>query len=93
MIILLGIFLYLLIGVGVLSILLWHDRHVKDSFDTWISDIEEFQVLAVVFWIFPLMWIILWAIYKAVQGFIRLIQVFFTTLVYTVGAIIKGNKE
>lgn len=89
--VILGIFLYLLIGVGVLEIVKWHDRNV-DWVDTWIM-FEEFEVLCVVFWILPLMLIVFWLLYLGLYQFIRITRIFFTTIVYTVIALVKGDKE
>ena len=87
--VILGILLYLLIGVGVLEIVKWHDRNV-DWVDAWIM-FDEFEVLCVVFWIFPLMWIVFWLLYKGLYQFIRITRIFFTTIVYTVIALLKGE--
>lgn len=89
--VILGIFLYLLIGVGVLEIVKWHDRNV-DWVDAWIM-FEEFEVLCVVFWFIPLTLIVFWLLYLGLYQFIRITRIFFTTIVYTVIALVKGDKE
>lgn len=87
--IILGIFLYLLIGVGVLNIMLWHDRNVGD-FDEWIID-DVMKFLVVLLVPMSLMWVLMWLFYKAVMAFINLTQTVFVAAVYMIKAALKSG--
>lgn len=84
------IILYLLLGVGALEIMLWHDRH-SDDFDAWVDD-ETMQVFIVVFMPFLWVWIILWLTFRGLKKFIKAVRSFFVALVYMIIALTKGRK-
>lgn len=85
------VLIYLLLGVGVLEIMLWHDRNC-DWIHEWIDD-ESMQVLVVVFMPFYLLLVILWLLYIGILKFIKAVRVLFTTLIYTVISLIKGENK
>lgn len=96
------IFAYLLIGIAILEIILWHDRKV-DLIDTWLSDPKDEvdQTLAAIFWplIIPelcirIPFIVIKFMFKLTGILIKGIRVIFTTLVYVIAALIdKPSKK
>jgi hypothetical protein len=87
--IILGILLYLLIGVGVLNIMLWHDRNVGE-FDEWITDdVIKFSVVLLV--PISLMWVLMWLFYKAVLALINFTQTIIVAAVYMIKAAFKNG--
>ena len=87
--IILGILLYLLIGVGVLNIMLWHDRNAED-FDEWITD-DVMKFFVVLLMPISLMWALMWLFYKAVIAFINFTQTIIVAAVYMIKAALKGG--
>lgn len=87
--IILGIILYLLIGVGVLNVMLWHDRHVG-AFDEWITN-DEMKFFVVLLVPMSLMWVLMWLFYKAVLAFIKLTHTIFVAAVYMIKTALKGG--
>lgn len=82
---------YFLIGVAVLEGLSWYDRQHYDNY-TWIED-ELDQVTTVTFWPFVLIPVILAILYKGLVYFIKGVRIFFTTIIYLIGAIISKRKD
>lgn len=85
------IFAYLLIGIAVLEIILWHDRKV-DFVDGWICDPNDDveQALTVLSWpiVLPILWI------YGLRYLIKGVRIFFTTIVYLIAALIdKPSKK
>lgn len=85
-----AVFVYLLCGVGVLELIRLHDRHTN-YMSQWLDFDDEFeQVIVVVLFPGALACLIPWLIGKFVFVFIRVVQMIFTTLAYTIVALIKG---
>lgn len=89
--IILGILLYLLIGVGVLNVMLWHDRNCG-AFDEWITD-DDMKFFVVLLVPMSLMWVLMWLFYKAVMAFINFTQTVFVAAVYMIKAALKGGGD
>lgn len=89
--IIIGIFLYLLCGVGVLEIFKWHDRQVN-WIDKWASS-ESMQVAIVLFMPLSLIWAMGYLLYLSILKFIKITRVLFTTLVFLIIAIFKRNDD
>ena len=87
------VFGYLLCGVGILELIRLHDRHT-DFINQWLSFDDEFeQVIVVVLFPFVLVQLIPWLISKCIFAFIRVVQITFTTLTYTIVALMKGKDK
>ena len=86
------VFGYLLCGVGTLELVKLHDRH-SDWINRWFDDFDELDDVFVVV-MFPawLLMILLWAIGKASALFIKVVRTVFTTIVYIIIALVKGDK-
>ena len=86
------VFGYMLCGVGTLELLKLHDRH-SDWIDKWVEDSDELEEAFVVT-IFPayLLMILFWVIGKSIAFFTKAVRTVFTTIVYTIVALIKGDK-
>ena len=86
------VFGYLLCGVGVLELVRLHDRHT-DWIGKWIDDDDEIeQVMVVLLFPVALSFLILLVVGKIVFWFIKIVQTVFTTLIYTIVALVKGDK-
>ena len=90
--IILGIFAYLLCGVATLELYFWRDRHCESEMDKFVEDDEIWQVIVVVFFPFFLFLAILYVTYKGLLLIIRLIRTLFTTIIYLIIALIKGEQ-
>lgn len=95
------IFAYLLIGCAILEITLWHDRKV-DLTETWLSDPKDEveQNLTAILWPFiipelftRILVIVIEFMFKETGILIKVVRIFFTTLVYLIAAIIDKDKE
>lgn len=86
------VFGYLLCGVGTLELVKLHDRH-SDWINRWADDSDESEEVFVVV-LFPvlLLMILLWMIEIAIAFFIKVVRTVFTTFVYTIIALVKGDK-
>lgn len=86
------VFGYLLCGVGTLELLKLHDRH-SDWINRWVDSFDETDETFVVI-LFPalLLMMLLWAIGKAIAFFTKVVRTVFTTIVYTIIALVKGDK-
>lgn len=86
------VFGYLLCGVGTLELVKLHDRH-SDWINRWADDSDESEEVFVVV-LFPvlLLMILLWTIEIAIAFFIKVVRTVFTTFVYTIIALVKGDK-
>lgn len=86
------VFGYLLGGVGTLELVKLHDRH-SEWINRWGDDSDELdEVMVVVLFPVLLLMILLWAIGKAIAFFIKVVRTVFTTIVYTIIALVKGDK-
>ena len=87
------VFGYLLGGVGTLELLKLHDRH-SEWVNRWVDDSDELDEVFVVV-LFPLLlpMILLWAIGKAIAFFIKAVRTVFTTLIYTIVALVKEKDN
>lgn len=90
-------FVYLLCGVGVLELVRLHDRH-SDFMHRWFDeddDVYEIEQIVVVtlYPFFVLVPFIPWLIGKFIFAFIKAVQIIFTTLVYTVVALVKRENN
>ena len=91
--IILFIFLYLVCGVIVLEIVMFHDRHVK-WIDEWLLDSSyDEQVLVVVGMPFYLFKIILWGFQSLIILLIKLIRTAYTAAIYTIIACFRSNHD
>lgn len=87
------IFGYLLCGVGTLELVKLHDRKV-DWINRWVDDSDELdEVFVVVLFPVLLLMMLLWAIGKAIALFIKAVRTVFTTIVYTIVALIRGKND
>lgn len=87
------VFGYLLCGVGVLELVRLHDRHT-DWIDKWMDDDDEIeQVMVVLLFPVALLFLIFWVVRKIVFWFIKIVQTVFTTLIYTIVALIRGEND
>lgn len=87
------VFGYLLCGVGVLELVRLHDRHT-DWIDKWMDDDDEIeQVMVVLLFPVALLFLILFVIRKIVFWFIKTVQTVFTTLIYTIVALVKEKDN
>ncbi len=70
-----------------------HDRHT-DWIDKWMDDDDEIEQVMVVL-LFPVMllFLILWVVRKIVFWFIKTVQTVFTTLIYTIVALVKEKDN
>ena len=88
------IFAYLLIGIAVLEIMLWHDRKVG-FIDKWIDETSDWeQTFTVILWpiVLPMLW--LYALNLGLKCLIKGVRIFFTTIVYLIAASIdKPSKR
>jgi len=92
--IIVAVFGYLLCGVGVLELVRLHDRHT-DYIDQWLDyDDESEQVILVVLYPYFLVGLLIpWLIGKFVFVFTKAVQMIFTTLAYTIAALISGKDK
>lgn len=91
--IILIIFAYLLIGIAVLEVMLWHDRKVG-FFDKWIDETSDWeQTSAVILWpiVLPMIWI--YVLHLGLKHLIKGVRIFFTAIVYLMAAIIDKDSE
>lgn len=92
------IFVYLLIGIAVLEVELWHDRKV-DFIERWVKDpTDDVEVtMTVIFWpaIFLMMvaFILFIYLFTGLNHLIKGIRIFFTTIIYLIDAIIDKKRE
>lgn len=87
------IFAYLLIGIAILEVMLWHDRKVG-FIDKWINENDWEQTFTVILWpiVFPMLW--LYALNLGLKHLIKGVRIFFTAIVYTIAALIdKPSKK
>ena len=83
---------YMLCGIGTLELLKLHDRH-SDWINRWVEDSDELEESFIVI-IFPafLLMMLFWVIGKAIAFFTKAVRTAFTTIVYTIIALVKGDK-
>ena len=87
------VFGYLLCGVGVLELVRFHDRHT-DWIGKWMDEDDEIeQVMVVLLFPVALLFLFLWVVRKIVFWFIKTVQTVFTTLIYTIVALVKGKDN
>ena len=92
--IILIIFAYLLIGIAVLEIMLWHDRKVG-FIDKWVGETDDVElVLVVTCWPVTIPVLGLYILFIGLKHLIKGVRIFFTTIVYLIAAIIDkpSNK-
>ncbi len=87
------IFAYLLIGIAVLEVVLWHDRKVG-SYDNWIDEDDEIdQSLAVMMWPILIPTLSIYILHIGLKHLIKGVRIFFTTIVYLIAAMIDKDRE
>lgn len=87
--VLIFIIMYLLCGIGTLELILFHDRKVDGLFDKWEGDLDTTdQTIVVILFPMFIVLILFWAIGLIIKG----LRVFITTIVYSLVALIRGNK-
>lgn len=94
--IILGIFLYLLCGVGVLEIMQYHDRNVHWT-DTWVDDNDMMKACVILFMPFALIFVVSYYFFYALGlgalAFRKGVVTVFATLIYFTKALITGRKN
>lgn len=86
------VFAYLLTGVAILEGLLCYDRR-SYSRSNWIDYRDDFeQVMVVAFWPLILPIIIIGVLYIGLVRFIKIVRIFFTTIVYLIAVIIDKRE-
>ena len=83
---------YMLCGVGILELLKLHDRH-SEWIDRWVEDSDELEESFVVI-IFPayLLMMLFWVMSKVIAFFTKAVRTVFTTIVYMIVALVKGDE-
>lgn len=98
--ILLECFVYLLIGIALLEVLLWHDRKA-DFIERWVKDpTDDIEItMTVIFWPVMLLTMLVYVLctvfshlFTGINHLIKGIRIFFTTIVYLIVAIIDKGK-
>ena len=94
-IVIIGIFLYLLMGTITLAFVLWHDRRCEDDFDKWIDD-DSGIASSIIMLGFPFLWIggVLYILFlKFPFKFAKLLMAIPITIIYVVKALIEEEEK
>ena len=92
-IVIIGIFLYLLMGTITLAFALWHDRRCEDYFDKWVDDDVTASFIVLGFPFFWILWVVYILFFKFPFKFAKLLMIIPTVIIYVTKALIEKEEK